>query len=198
MSTERIASLDNLSYGNSARSQVLRTVNIRASFIENRQFRFTDLLEIPTTAGYQLVYRVNSGSMFNLLSRIINIYVGGLSYSVYPASSEDTFTGTLTNISNQIYNINPNIVIPGKTTIASTSQEILKAEGVNILVPAGDLITTDMVLAGANTQQSQGNVNLDDVVLGYADNMSLWLVFEMLENVNTTTKGVFKLLYEEF
>ena len=175
----------------------LKTDNELTSFRDNRQFRFFDRVNVPDTTGSQLVYRVTIGTNFNLLSRIISLYIGGLSYSVYPCACSAIFTGTLTDVSNKIFP-NNTVLREGLSVHPGSLNSIEKATGTNIFDVNGaqETVGTD-VFAGRNAQASRTNTDADNIKLGYAQENDVWIVFNPLDEVTTDSKGTFSLLWEE-
>ncbi len=175
----------------------LKTDNELTSFQDNRQFRFFDRVNVPDTAGSQLVYKVTIGTNFNLLSRIISLYIGGLSYSVFPCDCSAVFTGTLTDVTEKIFP-NNNVLRKGLSVHPDSLNSIEKATGTNIFDVNGaqELVGTD-VFAGRNAQSSRTNTDADNIKLGYAQGNDVWIVFNLLDEVTTDSKGTFSLLWEE-
>lgn len=168
----------------------------QTSFEENHQFRFFDELEIPSTEGYQIVYKVTSVNPFVLFNRTVSFWQGGCTYRIYADDGSHTFTGTLAD-SGWIGPVNGDLSESGLDAHPVTTIGLQKAEGVGIFTPGSAPRTGTSVRAGTNAQQSSGALGNDDVRLGFSSNFSAWIVMTHLVGVNQDSLGEYELYFEE-
>lgn len=168
----------------------------QTSFEENHQFRFFDELEIPSTEGYQLVYKVTATNPFVLFNRTISFWQGGATYRIYAVDGSHTFTGTLAD-TGWIGPVNGDLSESGLPEHPTTTIALQMDEGVGIFVPGSAPRTGTSVRAGTNAQQSSGALGSDSVRLGFPSDFSAWIVMEHLSGINQTSHGEYELYFEE-
>jgi len=175
----------------------LKTEEPLTSFSENRQFGFFDSIDFDKQYGHQIVYRIRANKKHNLLLRRLDFYVGGITYLVYPFGTGETFTGTLIDVSDQIYDVNQNITIEGRTSLPETSHTIERAEGNNIFTTTAKPKLGASCLAGGSTQSSRGNFSESITKIGYPANLDIWVVLEIIPSVVADSKGFYELIWED-
>lgn len=168
----------------------------QTSFEANHQFRFFDELSLPSTEGYQIVYKVTSLNPFILFNRTVSFYHGGAVYRIYADDGSHTFTGTLAD-TGWIGPVNGDLSESGLDVHPVTTIALQKAEGVGIFVPGSAPRTGTSCRAGTNARQSSGALASDSVRLGFPGPFSALIVMTHIHGVNQDSIGEYELYFEE-
>lgn len=166
----------------------------QTSFEENAQFTFNDRLQaVPSTE--QIVYRFTFGNAINIFSRSMNLWLGGREVLGYD-DSQVTFTGLLSDISNQVFPANTNLADSGLSVHPTSALTVERATGAGILTATGSPFYTSAVLTDGNANHNATGGADNQNRLGIASGSVIWLVFNHIGG-NVATTGHYKFNYEE-
>lgn len=172
------------------------------SFDENNQFRFfvtiSDLYAAdipPITNAQQLVFKITAGNAFNVIVREPLFYTGGRMYRVFPNNENAVFSGTLTDCSQWIGNVNGNLSASGLPVHPSSGITIEYDVGAGIFTSTGRAPNGTCVLTDTSGSKSTSQYSPNDVKSGVAAAQSFWLVFDHI-GANADTKGMFTIVLE--
>lgn len=166
----------------------------QTSFEENTQYRFFDeLVSVPNTS--QIVYKFTSTNAVNVFLRSINIWQGGRKYLVYPADGNETFTGTFTDVSAQIYPTNGN-PHAGIDEIPESGVTIEKAVGAGIFSTTSKPRNGTAVITDGNNNRAASAYTANGDRGGVAEGAAFYLVFDHIGS-NSATSGLFLIAWEE-
>lgn len=163
--------LSRLATTNNSKTARLPVDSKQKSFEENLQFRFhvflsdlwgADFPVIPATNGYQVAFKFSATIPVNIIFRNIQTKVGSVVYRVFADDENVTFTGTLEDVSESIFNVNNNLEDSGLSTHPDSGVTVEHARGVNIF---------------RSTSKSPNGTTVAD-----EGNQSFWLVLDQTSN----------------
>ena len=174
----------------------------QTSFESNNQFRFhilfsalwgSDLPPIPSSE--QLVLKFTTLNPVNILTRTPEVYIGGFVYRVFADDENVTFTGTLSDISDNIFSINGNLIDSGLEAHPESAVSIEYAIGSDIFRSTSKSPNGTVALSDGNSNKSTNTYSPNDLRAGVKGNQTFWLVFDTL--ANHSVSGMFTISYEE-
>ncbi len=177
----------------------VKVESLPSSFEENTQFRFfEDISRLNAGAGVpatsQLVYKFTATNAVIVFLRQINIWEGGRKYLVYPADGNETFTGTFTDVSSQIY---PTSAIVGPSgSIPATGVTVERAIGAGIFSTTSLPRNGTASLTDGNANRATSSYTANGDRGGVAAGQSFYLVFDHIGQANPTL-GLFLIAFEE-
>ena len=166
----------------------------QTSFEENEQFRFFDRL-VEVANANQVVYKVTVGNPVNVFRRAVNLWEGGREYLVFPDSANVTFTGSLTDVTSEIGEVNSNLR-EGLASHPVSTMQVQKAVGAGIFSSTDKPILGTGVLTDGNANRATNSYEDNGARAGIARNAVLWITLNPIGSVSSTN-GQVELVYEE-
>lgn len=169
----------------------------QTSLEENKQFKYHELFQ-DVSQSEQIVYLFTANTDLFVFGRRLNFWSGGRLYAVYPQGAGESFTGTLTDVTDRIGAING--VLHGDLTEHPESQvTIQRAQGANIFdVGTSYARTSDAVVVADGNKNTRASSSLSQSGdrNGVAEGVSFYLVFEPV-GASEDLNGAFELKWEE-
>ena len=163
------------------------------AFRDNSEFRFFDRFD-GVSQGDQIVYKLTFPNAVNITKRLVNLWVGGREYLVYPDSPSHTVPPAL-SVTGRVSPLN-NRLRAGLSSHPASSVVIERADG------SGIWSTTDLpetgtgILTDSNTNRAASQFSPSQEPFGIAAGSVIWVVLEHIGG-NNPTSGQYELEWEE-